>query len=152
MADAGEQDQPLVQIERRKIYQVPCEDVKNLGVKVAGMSVLLTQLDNDFNNHGKDGLKTKFNNFVSTYEEREKQRELSHAILAERDVKNRDRFRFILATVIAIVGLLISFIELNRQTHWITFNEPQIHVRQSDGERIIAHRNTPPELSSMRGR
>ena len=151
-----------VQSERRSVCQVPCEDVKALigqvnemATSMATLSQIVSSHENDINNHGKDGLKTKFNEFVARYEERQRLEDLArkekqrlddeaHKELAERDLKNRDRFRFILTIVVSLGLLIVAFLTLNLQTHWITFNA------QNSQPLLFVHLDSPQQHAGMR--
>jgi hypothetical protein len=84
------------------------DEVREMKEKMDQYFPLIEQIDRDFNNHGKDGLKTKLTQLLATEEEKERQQKLRHQENAEKlqEISNRIAGKTSLATwVQALIAL-----------------------------------------------
>jgi cation transport ATPase len=77
-----------------------------LEVQMGAVLAFKERVDQDLYNHGQDGLKTRFNEFMSRVEEQEKTKAEKEK---DRDIREQ-RWRFFISTVLGVIVMIVSMI------------------------------------------
>ena len=107
------------------------------------MGVIVARLNEDFYNHGAQGLKTKLENYLAIQGEREKavlQAKADEATKKEEDDRKTMTFRWIVGIVLTIIMLLMglyNLLEANKQFHLGLLKIQQKSLSDSH-ERVLA--------------
>ena len=86
------------------------DEVREMKEKMDQYFPLIEQIDRDFNNHGKDGLKTKLTQLLATEEEKERQQKLRHQENAEKlqEISNKIAGKTYLSAIVQILLALAA--------------------------------------------
>ena len=116
------------------------DKVGELVERIAPMEKTLDRLDGDFYNHGKDGMKTQFTNFVTEYR-------TEQSILKSAVDKHNWRIMFAVALVGLVLAALQLFIDSRNHQRNGSLHQPSITAPKTTGQ-IDTARNQQETLNA----